>query len=100
MVPGLGKIIMAPCTVARVQSLWACHQRVPSSVENITSWVKLVLGGMGHCVMFSGPSDQGFLGCLTPCLCNYQRILFHIKLQSTDDLIQCDKKYFIGLFIL
>ena len=23
---------------------------------------------IGHCVMYSGPSDHGFLGCLTPCL--------------------------------
>ena len=75
MVLGVGKIIMAPCTVACDQSLWACHQRVPSSVENIISWVKLVLGRMGHSVMFSGPSDHGFLGCLTPCLCNYKNSL-------------------------
>ncbi len=68
LVPFSGEIIMAPWTVARDQSLWACHHRVPSSVENMTSWVKFFPGWIGHCVMFSGPSDQGFLGCFTPCL--------------------------------
>ena len=35
-VPLAGKMTMAPCTVARVQLLCACHQRVPSSDVKVT----------------------------------------------------------------
>lgn len=59
---------MAPWTVVRDQSLWACHHSVPSSVDKLISCVKFPPGLIGHCVMYSGPSDHGFLGILTPCL--------------------------------
>ena len=68
LVPFLGWMIIAPWTVARHHSLWACHHRVPSSEENIIFCLNLPPGCMGHCVMYSGPSDHGFLGCITPCL--------------------------------
>ena len=68
LVPFLGWMIIAPWTVARHHSLCACHHRVPSSEENIIFCLNLPPGCMGHCVMYSGPSDHGFLGCFTPCL--------------------------------
>ena len=68
LVPFLGWMIIAPWTVARHHSLWACHHRVPISVENIIFCLNFPPGCMGHCVMYSGPSDHGYLGCITPCL--------------------------------
>ena len=70
-VPGRGYMNIRPCTVARVQELCACHQTVASSMEKMTSYIKSLPGRIGHCVMYSGPSDHGFLGCSTPCLCVY-----------------------------
>ena len=63
-------MIIAPWTVARVQSLWACHHRVPSSKERMIFWLNFDPGWIGHCVIYSGPSVHGYLGMFTPCLQN------------------------------
>ena len=68
-------MIIAPWTVARVQSLWACHHRVPSSKERMIFWLNFDPGWIGHCVIYSGPSVHGYLGMLTPCLPNNNYML-------------------------
>ena len=56
--------------MARVQSLWACHHKVPSSEERMIFWLNFDPGWIGHCVIYSGPSVHGYLGMFTPCLQN------------------------------
>ena len=63
--------------MARDQSLCACHQRVPSSSENMTFWLNLLPGLIGHGVTYSGPSDHGYCGCFTPCLQILESSLVH-----------------------
>ena len=53
-------------------------------------WLNFDPGGIGHCVIYSGPSVHGYLGIVTPCLqnSNYKLKLVLIFILTKDGMQQ------------